>query len=259
MRAFKIIGIIVVLLIVVTFVGGYFLVNNMGSLIKYAVETSGPGLTKTAVSLNGAEVDLAGGSARLDGFQVGNPQGFDSDYLFNLGSMLLEIDTTSLRNEVIVLQNLSIDGIEVQVEQKGSRLNLWQLQKNLASGSTESDARAETSGGREQKFMIENLHFAAGRIKFISDEFGETELRLPTLTVEDLGDRTQGLTAEQLGVAILTPLLNNAKKAVETELKGKLGDNIEATIKEKLGEGWSDKINDSQSIENAKQRLKNLF
>ena len=263
MKALKIIGIILVLFIVLVLGGGYYLVNNLGRIVKYAVETTGPELTQTSVSLSDVEMDLAQGKVHMQGFQVGNPQGFNSDYLFNLGNLLLEIDNNTVTGEVIVLKNLDIDGIEVQLEQKGSQVNLWQLQKTLQSASEPTSQADDSQGGGEKRFMIENLRFAEGRMTFISDKFGTKQLTLPTLTVENLGNRSEGLTSKQLGIAILNPLLDNAKreaaKVLQGELKDKIGDKLKEKLQQELGEELTDKLKGGKNIDKAKEKLKSLF
>ncbi len=50
----------------------------LGSIIVTAVETTGSEVTKTKVTLAGADIDLSSGKGTLQGFKMGNPAGFKS-------------------------------------------------------------------------------------------------------------------------------------------------------------------------------------
>jgi len=256
LKAFKVVGIILVLLCLLLGVGAYLAYSNMGALIKYAVETEGPGITKTSVTLDNAELDLVEGRAELQGFTVGNPEGFSSDYLFTLGGMTLEIDTQSLNSDVVVIKNFTVDGVNFLVEQKGTRTNLQSLMDNLpASDSAESSTEDTGGGSTNKRFMIENLVFSAGSMKLVTEKYGEKELSIPTLKVTDVGNKTQGLTTGELGVEIFSQLLGQAKRTV----KNAASDEIEAKLKEKLLDKYESEVKDSDKLNEAKEKLKKLF
>ena len=65
-------GIIMAVLVIVFVVA----MTGLGPVIKKAVNTYGPKMTKTEVKLDDVSVSLFSAEARLNGFLLGNPKGF---------------------------------------------------------------------------------------------------------------------------------------------------------------------------------------
>lgn len=73
-------------IVVVIVIGAVFLLSNLDSIIKAAVEEVGSEATQAKVSLNEVEISTEGKGA-LRGFSVGNPAGFETDSAFKLGEV----------------------------------------------------------------------------------------------------------------------------------------------------------------------------
>ncbi|PCK10177.1 MAG: hypothetical protein COA42_00875 [Alteromonadaceae bacterium] len=272
MKAIKLsIGLIIFIALVLAGVG-LFILGNLNQIIKDSIETYGPEVTKTSVLLNQVDVDIIEGKGQFNKFTIANPAGFKDPYLLSAEKMLLQIDPVSVTEDVIVINELIIEGVTISAEQKGLTTNIQQMLKQLPSSGDDSDdtATRDTSES-EPRFMIEHLRFANNQLKLTTENFGGLSISMPNIDLNNLGNKIKGLTPTELGTAIVKPLLDSARKAVEKHLKKlakdalakKLNldpDQVKQQINEKVdalnSEAKDKKDEAKQELENKKQELK---
>jgi uncharacterized protein involved in outer membrane biogenesis len=97
-------GVIIVIIIVALVIG----VSKLGPIIKNAVNTYGPKLTKTEVSLSDVNISLLSGKAKPKDLILGNPQGFKSAEAMKVGSILVDVDEKSLTKDTIVIDKIEV-------------------------------------------------------------------------------------------------------------------------------------------------------
>ncbi|MEJ2415549.1 MAG: hypothetical protein P8Y45_01165 [Exilibacterium sp.] len=266
MKAVKIIlGLVIAVALVVGIV--VFLgLKNINAIVKRTVESVGPQVTQTNVTLEKVDIDITRGRGELNHLMIANPAGFNSDYAVRLGQIVLEIEPQTLLNPVIVIKEMRVGGVKLIAEQKDMvNSNLQQLLKSVQSktggGSTGDSTTSDSAGsaaapdsGSEIRMMVEKLVFAGSSVQIITEQWGEHTLDLPDIEVDGIGDRETGLTPNQLGQAILKPVLEQAKAKVKRDLKQRVGKKAEAKLKQKL----EDKLDDKQKekLEALKQLLR---
>ena len=81
-RGLMIGGVIVVVLLIAAGVGTWYLLSNLDSIVKAAVEKVGSDVTGTEVTLDNVEISLTSGKGSLLGFRMTNPSGFEADEAF---------------------------------------------------------------------------------------------------------------------------------------------------------------------------------
>ena len=69
---------IVAVLVVVAVVALFVVGSNLDGIVKKAVETAGPKITQTSVTLDGVSLSPRSGSGAIKGLTVGNPSGYSS-------------------------------------------------------------------------------------------------------------------------------------------------------------------------------------
>lgn len=250
MKPLKILlGLVVVVIVAVAVVAMLFL-NNINQLTVDTVQTQGSQLLKTEVKLQQANIELAKGKGSLSNLTVANPQGFSHANVLEMGEVTLQIDPESLLGDVKVIKEISVDGAKLLAEQKNLKdTNLQALLDNLnESAGPASDA--PTEAGPEVRLMVEKFRFNNGQLNLKSAQFGERMINLPTITLDNIGDKKKGLTPQELGQAVIEPLLKQVKAAVTQELTEIAKDKAEEKLKEKLKEKIGGETVD---------KLKNLF
>ena len=235
MKAIKVLGGVVVLLIVIIAGAAFYLLNNINPIVKDIIERVGPTVTKTAVNVDTVDIKPREGSGALKGFSVANPEGFTSKDILNWSDIGVQLDLRSLTTDVYVIKELIIDGVNINVEQKGLTTNVQQLLKNLQSDSATSE-KTTTESGKEVRLVVKHLVFANNKANIITENYGSKEINIPGFELTNLGDPAVGLTPAELGVAITKPLIQKAKKAGEDKLKDMAKDKLKEKVDAKKEE-----------------------
>jgi len=254
MKAVKIIGGIVLVLLVVVAVGGYFLWSNLDNLVKDMIEDVGSDVTRTGVQLDSVQLDLTTGRSQLNGLTIKNPQGYESEYALKLDTIVVQIDPTSLRDPVIVISQVSIDGAKLIAEQKGENTNLGQLLKNMEKDSgSKTPPPAEESSSQDIRLMLKKFDFLNARATVVSEITETQSIEIPDIREINVGDTKKGLTPDQLAQTLLGNIVKKVQKSVTRYLRDLGVEAVEKKLTEKLKEKLS--ADDMSKVEG----LKNLF
>ena len=217
MKKILLISLAAILLLVAGVLGYlYFSLNN---LVKHAVETVGPRITQTKVLLSSANLSPFSGSGRLNGFLVGNPEGFKGPFALKLGSIAVNVNKESLLTDTIVVNSILIRNPEILLEGTLTGNNLSKLLKNIqnstASKPSNEKAKATESKSASKKFIVKSvvisgakLHLAASAL----DQKVEQTLPLSEIRLQNIGNGGSGISAADVSQQILTPLINAAIK-----------------------------------------------
>lgn len=245
MKAGKIIGGVVVAVIAILAVVVFLGLQNLDQIVKLAIENVGTRVTGTAVTLDKVKIEVTNGRGELYGLQIDNPSGYKSPYAFYLGEVALQVDTGTLTSDVIVIKEVLIDGAVLIAEQKGLKdTNLQDLMDNMSQGSADqaaSEPQPADTGSSNVKLIIEKISFLNNDAKLITQQWGEKNLSLPDINLRDIGKKENGLTPEQMGPAIIEPLLKQARKAVKKELEKIAREAANQQLEEQMDKNLNDK------------------
>lgn len=252
MKAVKIIiGIVlaaIAVLAIVVFIG----LKNLNSLVEMAIESVGSNVTQTPVSVEMVNLEVTKGRGEIRGLTVENPPGYNTEHALDLGTIVLQIEPASLAERVIVINELSIDGSKLTAEHKGiADINLQQLYENINANSKKPAAEPQpTTAGPDLRFMLEKVSFTNLSLDLISEEYGSRALTMADIQLNNLGNKQEGLTAEELANALLKPVVDAARKKVNDELKDKAKDKLQDKLNEKLSEEDKEKLDSLKSLMN---------
>lgn len=262
----------VVLIIIVAIGGGVFYVlNNLDSLVKAAIETYGSQATQTAVRVDKVKINLADGAGAISGLTIANSSGFSMPYAFSLGEIRTGIDLQSLQQEPYIINEITVLAPQVFVEiNKDNKTNLNELKNNLMSGATtqggsKTEAPAEKTKAAEPRLIIRRITFAEGTIQARAAALDnkEYQLKLPSLDMSNLGG-TKGATATELATEILKRLTDRATAEVKTKIIDAELDKLKAKANARIDEEKAklEQMTDEQKqeqIDKAKNKLNDLF
>ncbi len=246
-RGLAIGGGIVVVLILVVGIGGYYLLSNLGSVIVAAVERYGSEVTQTQVSLANAEVDITTGEGALSGLKVGNPSGFQTDSAIALGEISVKLDTNSVTEQTIVVKEIAVTQPEVTYEVGDAGSNIDAIRRNVEAfaaaqgggggSSGGSEQPASEDGGGERKLVIDDLYIRGGTVN-VSATFlqGETlSAVLPEIHLTDIGKGSGGATPQQVVELIVAALGDQTGKVISGMNLDALRQGATGLIKEGAG------------------------
>ncbi|WP_269525608.1 hypothetical protein [Coraliomargarita parva] len=244
---------ILVLLAVAGVAAIYFFGSSaLNSGIKNGVETYGPRVTQTTVRLDAVNLSVLSGNGKLTGLYIGNPEGYQSENIFALGEIEVEIDKGTVFSDKIVINKIIINKPEMSYEKKLMGSNVKDLLKNIedfTGGSSETAPSEETateSDGASKKVVIKQLVIDECTVYVGALGVGQT-VTLPRIEMTDIGEGDQSVTLAQATNLILTQVLANIGPAIAES-----GISTESTTKA-LGDAAGDAVN------KASESIKGLF
>jgi len=226
----------VILLVIIALV--IFVVTNLDRGIKTAVETIGPEMTQTSVTLSSVDLSLTTAKGSFSGLRVGNPEGFSAENAFTLGEISFAMDAESLATDTIIIESLRIVAPQITMQRADGHSNLDRIQANIASYlGTESDQSSAGESGK--KFIIRDLRITGGKVSYAILGGKGLDLDLPDLHLTDIGQSagdSNGVTAAEAAGEIINAIVGAAGKAVsQSGAVKELGRSLEDQVKEKAG------------------------
>lgn len=221
-KLLRIVAGIVVVLLVLFVVLELFL----DKLVLRGVNSAAPAALGVPVSLQAASISLVRGQAALQGLHIGNPPGFKTDGLFDLGSVSVEIDNSSLLSDTLVIREIAIDGLVLTYEQGLRGNNLGALIEQLSAGADESEPGGEAKDEDKpddqpaKKVVIEKLSITGSRMNVSLTGAaaltggGAIPVPLPPITLTDLGKEQEGITLVEAVRRVLAEIAGAAGSAI---------------------------------------------
>ena len=202
--------------VILLIIGGVsYLYFSLNSLIKKAVETVGPTITKTDVRLASANLSPFSGSGQLNGFVIGNPEGFKGPYALKLGSIAVKVDKATLLKDPIVVDSVIIRSPSVSLIGTLSGNNLQKLLQNIQSSGSASKKEEKSSGAASKKFVVREVIISGGQLQIAASALNQKvsqTLPLPEIRLRNIGTGGNGVSAREIATQIITPLLISAAK-----------------------------------------------
>jgi hypothetical protein len=144
MKIGRIILIIVGVLVIGIAGAVYYVMTNLDSIVKGAIEKYGSEAAKTAVRVSSVSIRLTEGKGEISGLTVANPHGFSSPNVFRLGKISVKIDTRSVTSSPIVIDEIHISSPQVVYEMNQVLAsNILVLKKNIQESAADSKKKAQ--------------------------------------------------------------------------------------------------------------------
>jgi hypothetical protein len=200
----------------------YFVLSGgLNKQIKNGVETYGPQVTQTNVTLADVNLSILSGSGTLKGLNVGNPEGYKSENIFSLGEIDLKIDTSTVLSDKIVIDHIIIKKPEISYEKTFTSSNVKELMKNIeeftgASNDTEASQEADSSdsdSATKKQVVIKKLIIEDGTVYVGAMGIGQT-VTLPRIEMEDIGEDGKQMTMAEVVDLVLSKVLQSIGPAI---------------------------------------------
>lgn len=239
-----------VVLVVLLLVGLVAVGLSLDKLVKQAVVTVGPAITKVDVKLDKVDLSLLSGTGALQGFSLGNPEGYTSPTSVEVGRASLALQPSSLMADKVVIHYLRLDAPVITFEGGLRGNNLSDLVKGMQSGEKSAEAQPaspeehQAEQGASRKLEIDEFSLTGAKVNVkIKELGGETKtLVLPDIKLTNLGTGPEGITAREVTTVILNEIVKKTLVAV-TESGGDLN---------KIGESALQDLNKSGNEDAAK-------
>lgn len=205
------ISLVALILLIASGTFGY-LYFSLNALVKKQIESVGPRITRTSVSLESAILSPFSGSGKLAGLVIGNPEGFTRSNALRAPAISVSVDKKSLLTKTIVINEILISQPEISLEGTLTGTNLMKLISNIKGyGGSGRDKAGKESSAR--KYIVKKVLITAPRLNvsasLLKTNIGQT-VPLSDITLNNVGEGGSGIDAAELSVRIMVPLLTNA-------------------------------------------------
>jgi uncharacterized protein involved in outer membrane biogenesis len=221
MKKWILIGVgVVILIIVILLVIG---ISKIGPIIKTAVNTYGPGITKTELRLDDVGISLFSGAVKLKGFLLGNPKGFTSPDALKVKSIYVNVDEKSLMKDPIVVDKIEIDSPEITYEKTSGTDNFMTIMENVKKSVASKEKSKEGEKGRN--LLIKDFVLKDGKVNLVAAFLGgkSVGVTLPDIHLSNIGGRKDGVSPAKASEAILAALYEKiTSSAVTASLNNEL-------------------------------------
>ncbi len=230
-KAFKValvlfLSVVAIILLALNFFGG--------QVIRKTVQVAGPAALGVPVTLEDAEFRVVRGYIRLTGLKVGNPAGYKTDNLFELGELIVDLNVRSLLGGVVHINKILIDGTKITYERGLTSSNLADLLAGLEKKSSGGTAPAEKepvadkakpapaageSGGT--KVIIDEISITGTRVK-LSLKVAQglaAPVPLPPIYLKDIGKESGGAGILEVIKKVLGAVLGAVSDVVVGSVK----------------------------------------
>jgi hypothetical protein len=206
---------LLVLVAVVAIVVGFFL----NPIVKRSVETVGPKITQTSITLDAVDLSLLTGSAKVKGLVVGNPEGCKTPQAISVGTISVGVDPFSVLSDKIVVRSVVVESPEITFEGGLGGNNLSKILDNV-NGTAQKGGPVSTNAAGQakpaKKIEVDDLLITGAKVHVLLTSLGgkETILDLPEIHLTNLGKGTGGLTATDLTRRVLDEIVSATVKAI---------------------------------------------
>ena len=257
------IGAIVVVIAIIIFG-----LSNLGPIIKRAVNSYGPEITKTELHVADVGVSIFSGEAKIKQFFLGNPAGFKTPSAMKVGSILVNVDEKSLTGNTIVIDRIEVINPEITYEKKGKIDNFNTILKNITkTSSSEKGATKESEKqGTGKKLIIRDFIVKQGKVNLELSVYGigdkQISATLPDVHLKDVGKNKNGASPAEAFKEVFAALYGKITSPAVTDALSKelssMGVNLDSLDQDaikKLG----DTIGKEKGLDDIGKKVKGMF
>ena len=163
--------------------GGLFF--YLDSIVKSGIEVVGSNLLGTEVTVDSVSLSPLSGQGSISGLRVENPEGFESQYAFELDSVLVSIDVNSVFTDAAEIESIVIMQPVITYETKIASDNIRTLLDNLDEGDAPS-SDPETEDDSAQQIVIREFRMVGSQLNFVS-ALVSAPITLADIEIRDIG------------------------------------------------------------------------
>ena len=97
----KIAAALIVLVIIAVVALIFFGMSQLDTLVKTAIEKGGTYATQTTTTVDDVDLGLFEGTFAMTGFEIDNPEGFDSEHFLRLNSTAVQLNPESIAESTV--------------------------------------------------------------------------------------------------------------------------------------------------------------
>jgi hypothetical protein len=239
------IGIVLVVLVVFACLAIHFFLDGA---VKRGVETIGPKLTKVDIKLDAVHLSLLTGAGKIEGLQIGNPDGYKTPRAISVGTVALKVEPGSLLADKLIIKTIDLEAPDVTFEVGLHGNNLKQIMANMddttsgSGGTNIAGATPKEEKKASRKLEVDDFEITGAKLEASFTGLGgkTITLPLPTIHLTNLGTGPDGITPTQLTKEVISAIEAEAAKSVASS-GGNLG-NLTKGLGKNAGDGLNNAV-----------------
>ncbi len=207
----------VAVIVIGVLVVGFFL----GNIVKLGMETVGPKVTQTSLTVSSVHVGILTGSGGVNDLVLGNPDGYKSPCAISVGKAYVSVAPFSVLSDKIIIKSVEVRSPDITFEGNpfGAN-NLKKIMDNVnaftgGAGTNAPAASASAQPGAQKpakKLEVDDFLITGAQV-----HFNGATLPLPDIHFTNLGTGPDGITAGDLVKKVLGEITTATGKAVVAE------------------------------------------
>ena len=228
-KPLKILCIILLVIVILIAIASVAVRLFADSALGVAIESAGTKALNVGVSVDKVDLSVLRGRLGLQNLVINNPAGYQHDTLLELAQGQVTVESRSLLSDVVNIKDISLDGVNVVLEQRGiSSNNLQDIIKQLP---TKEKQASEPAG---KKLHIDSLEITNIKVNVkllpIPGKVDTLTLKLTPIKMTDLGGENDLDT-----IALSRKLLLAIAGGIAKQGAGLLPDEMLGSLKSELG------------------------
>jgi hypothetical protein len=201
---------------------------------KHGIERGSEHALGVDTSVDDVNLGLVSGKFGISDFHVRNPEGFETEDFFVLQNARLSVGMRSVMADTVIMDELSLDGIELNLEFINGNGNYKAILDHLKQ--FEKKNGTQKSKEPTKRFIIDRLTVTnvVARVRVKSPKLGidkEMTVEVPEIRMEKVGAKKGGVGLPEITSIVVTRMLD----AVMRE-GGDLPSQIRSAINKELGQ-----------------------
>lgn len=224
MKKWIYIGIGAVVVVIAVIIFG---LSNLGPIVKRAVNSYGPKITKTELHVADVSVSIFSGEAKIKKFFLGNPAGFKTPSAMKVGSVLLKVNEKSLTGNPIIVDRIEVISPEITYEKKGAMDNFNTILNNITkmSNSEKQTKQESKKEGAGKKIIIRDFVVKNGKVNLALSVYGlgdkQISSPLPDIHLTNIGEKKKGASPAEAFKEIFAALYGKITSPAVTDVLNK--------------------------------------
>lgn len=240
-KVLRVTGITIAILLAVIIV----LLLTLPYIIKGSIQTVGSAIAGVPMKVTSISFNVFKGQVGIRNFIVGNPEGYSSEHAFKLENFFVDLDMSTLLSKKLVIEQIQINGVELNYETAILRNNISDIQQNvnkvLGTDSREKNSGEKASAGKPlQVDHIEMKDITAWVV--VKGTKAQVPLMLPPVVLNELGTGPDGVSSAAVVNDVLVSMLTSIAKLVRADLAVKTVGDGAAAVGRTIGEAASSVI-----------------
>lgn len=223
--------ILVAVIVIIGIVGITVVLANLDAIVEKSTEKVLSYVLEVDVTLEKADVSLLGGSCKLEGLVIGNPERFKTDNAFSVEEVFVELDLGSFKTDEPVVKLVEIRKPHITMEQ-GLRGSNWSTLIKSASRFEGEEAPEEDAKGAKKKIRIDKVIVDNASVSISAPmlQGKAATLSIPRFEMDDVGGAGKRVSvAESIKIfftKIMETVLKQAGGVVPSDLIDSMGSSL---------------------------------